>query len=701
MTGGAGGAGGVGDAGGGSTGGAGGNGGAGIYGSGAMTTLNNNSGTLTGGAGGAGGIGDTGGDGGAGGFGFLNNDAMNALNNHGAITGGAGGIGGDITFGIGSAGNGGSGNIAVFNYGTMNALNNHGAITGGAGGAGGLGVGSGGFGGAGGFGVLNQNTITNLNNNSGTTITGGAGGAGGAGSSGGAGGAGIYNAGMITNLSNQGAIAGGAGGAVSAIPGGGPGNGGTGIYNGGTITNLINQGSLSGGAGGAGGGGLAGIAILNQGTIVTLENLQGSVGFGASPVSISGNLPNTYNIIVKDATHFGMLHATAVNVGSTMDFGISALSGGSATIGHTYGDIITGVAPGEINGTAGFSVGSSVDGSSNGYTYRLTYNSLNTWWLNILSFISSGPSSADTQTSMQRSAYALRGAYNNQSSLINTALNYDCGVFDKNNTCSSIGGRFTSVDDPSMNTSGALFIASYRFADNLRIGGYLDQNLSTNNTSGIHLSNGSPMGGVFANWNQNPDRTGFELRLAAGYNDKDIAISREVIGTSEAGYGKASLVSTAALATLSYGSYLGDTGWIASPYLGIRYTNIKRNAYSEHSTTDVTAPLTYAELEQKTTTALLGARLNGQLKENVYLMGSVGIEQDLDHSVDAYSATGVSGINAFKFNKNIKRTRPVVSVGAVYAVAPAQAISLQLQYRQEAFQASGSTTAIAAYQIGF
>ena len=403
----------------------------------------------------------------------------------------------------------------------------------------------------------------------------------------------------------------------------------------------------------------------------------------------------------NDSGHYGQLSVIGTYSGTTT-FGISTLSGGLNAVG-LHQNVITGVVPlvsGKgIYGTTGFTTNQYLSGTSNNYTYHLIYDGSN-WDLDILSFISV-LSSEDTLASMQRSAYALRSAYNMQSALINTGLNYDCTVFDRNGICLSAGGRYTSADSPSMNTSGALLIGTYRLSENFRIGAYLDQNLSTNNTSGVHLSNSSPMGGVFGIWNQHPDRTGFEVRLATGYSDKDITITRGVIGTSEAGSGNSSLTSAAASATVSYGNHLGDSRWIASPYAGIRYTNIKRDGYTESLSTGVTAPLTYAGLSQKTTTALVGVRLDGQVGDKTYLMGSVGLEQDMDHSVDKYAATGVDGITPFAFNSDIKRTRPIVSVGAAYAVAPAQAISVQVQYRQEAFQPTGSATGLVTYQIGF
>ncbi len=81
----------------------------------------------------------------------------------------------------------------------------------------------------------------------------------------------------------------------------------------------------------------------------------------------------------------------------------------------------------------------------------------------------------------------------------------------------------------------------------------------------------------------------------------------------------------------------------------------------------------------------------------------MGIEQDLEHRVDDYSATstGISGVTAESFNDSIKRTRPVSSAGAYYAVTKTQRIAGDIYYQQLPFQSTGSTTAYFNYTIGF
>lgn len=313
-----------------------------------------------------------------------------------------------------------------------------------------------------------------------------------------------------------------------------------------------------------------------------------------------------------------------------------------------------------------------------------------------------GPSLADTTSSLQASASQLRGSYNLQSAIINTGLSYDCTTFDKNGICVSAGGRVTDTNNPSTNSQGALLIASYRANEQWRIGAYLDQNLSSNDARGVNLDNNNPMGGVFAVWNQNTDGTGYQVRLASGYSDKDVTISRSAFGsTGEAGKGDSSLQSQAYSATISRGFQLNNTRWIASPYLGLRYTKIKRAGYTEDSSADVTTPLTYSALSQETTTALVGVRFNGQLGDKINLMASAGIENDIAHNTGDYAATGVDGLTPIAFNQNIRHIRPVAQAGIRYAVDKRQTVGANLGYRQEAFNSSHSLTAMVNYEIGF
>ena len=326
------------------------------------------------------------------------------------------------------------------------------------------------------------------------------------------------------------------------------------------------------------------------------------------------------------------------------------------------------------------------------------------WYLQSLVYApsSNSVSAADTQASITPNAYALRGTFTQQTAIINNGLNYDCTTFDVKGICLSAGGRVTDTNNPSTNSQGALLIASYRANNQWRIGGYLDQNVSSNDARGVNLDNSNPMGGVFAVWNQSLDGTGYQVRLAAGYSDKDVTISRSAFGaTGEAGTGDSSVQSQAYSATLRRGFQINDSRWIASPYLGVRYTKIKRASYTEDSSVLVTTPLTYSGLSQETTTAFAGVRMNGMINDKAVLMASAGIENDIAHNTGDYAASGIDGLTAVGFNQNIRHMRPVASAGVSYAIDKRQKIGANFNYRQEAFNSMNSLSGIATYQVGF
>jgi uncharacterized protein YhjY with autotransporter beta-barrel domain len=473
---------------------------------------------------------------------------------------------------------------------------------------------------------------------------------------------GIYNLGTITTLSNTGSITGHSGSPA--------------ITNGGTITDLTNTGNIIGG-----------ISITGGGSIGTLSNSQG-VRNGSS-LDYSGKLPNSYNVIINSVSNYGKLNGvgTASAPTTTMTFGVSS---SSTLAAGTYTEVLAGVNRQWLNA-------SSLSGTvGTSYSWSLIEESGNlTVW--DLVFTPNGPSAADTQESLTQAATALRSVFNQQTAVSNNSLNYDCTVFAENGVCVSGGGRFSTPNSITGERGSTLLVASYKALKNIRIGGFIDQNTFSTNTTGVSIDK-SPMYGVFGVWNQNPDLMGYEVRLATNWSNQDITQTRNVVGTSEAGTGTASLKSQAISGVVSYAMPVTDSTWLASPYAGVRKTKVTRGSYTEGSA--VTTPLTYSDLSQDITTALAGVRMNKKFSDNVYVTGSVGVEQNIGSSISALDATGVTGLTAIDFSANYAKTRPVASAGASYSIDKNQRISLNAMYRKEAFQSSGSTTALLMYQVG-
>ena len=431
-------------------------------------------------------------------------------------------------------------------------------------------------------------------------------------------------------------------------------------------------------------------AIRNTGSISTLVNAQGGDASQNNRIALTynGSLPSQYEVIVTDLTRYGQLFAR--NVSGVMTY---AINDQTDLRKGTYSSVLVGVGSENLTNTIG---------GYKGFTFRLVNNGDPNVNSLVWDLIVTGAYSADTQSSMQYQAHQLRSAFNTQTVAANFALNYDCNVFDLKGMCISAGGRYTTIDNPGINNSAAVVTLGYKVNPNIRIGGYLDQNVNISNPTGINISNNTPLMGAYAVWNKEQSGLGYQVRLANTYQDKDVTSTRTVFNTSEAGSGTSSLKSQSYLAELSYAFQYEDKT-LVRPYAGLRYTHLKQKGYTEATTDTLTDPLTVAALRDKSVTALLGVKVNRSLTDKATLTAQLGFEQDVHHNVGNYSATDLNGsdLTAIAFNSNIKRTRPVASIGAFYDVTKTQRASATINYQQLPFQSTDSTTAYFNYMIGF
>lgn len=426
-----------------------------------------------------------------------------------------------------------------------------------------------------------------------------------------------------------------------------------------------------------------GITIDPNNPVATLNNAQGA-GNTYGALTYYGPLPANYNIIINSTSSYGKLAVTPPfgPLGQTT-FGI--YSNSSVVANHTYQAVISGVSASNFTSTTG------------------TYSSLG-WSLNEqgtsgvwdLLLFTLGPDVGDTQ----RSLPDLKPVFGLQAALMNNSLNYDCTIFDKNGICVSAGGRYDRVNTGDTHSTNALVIGAYKLNPNTRVGAWVDQNLSVTTGTGIHLSNSQPMFGVFGVWNANPSGHGFEIKLAAGYGNKDLTITRQVIGTSEAGTGTSRLNTQGASAVVAYNLAI-DTQLTASPYVGIRYTKLTANAYTEQLSATVTAPLTFNDLKQEAATALLGVKLSGRTSPQVGIFGGLGAELDTSNRGNSYTATGVDGLTPVALNNNIKRLRGTANAGVYYDLDKTQRITFSTTYREESSASMNTLSSMLVYTAGF
>jgi Autotransporter beta-domain len=589
---------------------------------------------------------------------------------------------------------------AIFVYGTIGALNNSGSIIG----VNGYGIEN--------FGridsiVNNGSIVSNPGNNADGIYLDGTGGSIGVISNTTSGSiigdsSGIENYRRIDSITNAGSIVGTTydgiyvNGSIGAITNSGSISGGhVGIEIYANIDTITNTGTITGGSYG----------IFNGGFVLaTLNNGQGGTATHTSngnALTYHGTSPQNYNIIITSTSHYGQL----INYSSTgtMAFGISALSTKGTSVLGNYSTVLNGITSANL-GLGGATT--SGTRTSNGYTYILNETGVatNIWDLNLLSAPAlpvTGPSTADTQQSLVNTSAALQNTFTLQNSVLANSFSYDCNVFGTNDVCVSAGGRNTQVSAANgLNNTSALLIAAYRPHPNYRIGAYADQNLSANNAgSTVNLGNNTPLIGLFGAWNERLDGTGTEVKVSAAYGQKNTTVTRQVVGTSEAGSGSSQLNSQGAQVTAKYGFGIVENV-IVSPYVGMRYTQNNMNGYSEQATSSVTAPLTYSALNTNATTALAGVGASYRFIPQATAFASAGVETDTNTSNGTYSATGVAGLTPINFNANPVRTRPTATLGAYYDIEKNQRVGITGIYRQEPYQAVQTTTVLATYTIG-
>jgi len=357
--------------------------------------------------------------------------------------------------------------------------------------------------------------------------------------------------------------------------------------------------------------------------------------------------------------------------------------------------------------------GATFTGLSAG-TYRFTYipiaNPTATWdpmdsvilssTVTLSAAIIGGPSASDTQSSLYSAADDLRRIINLQSMYLINSLSYECNIYDEKNLCFKVQTQNDSVMGNVNNMSTATAISSYRFNDNLSIGGFISDSYSDNNSQYIDVYDKAPLVGLFSQYRFNNKLQGLNIKTSMAYSDREIDQSRKVFGTSESGKGESGLSSFGIQASISYDMPV-RTNIIWSPSVGARYTKITRNGYTETTTSAVTTPLTFDDINQERTTLIIGNALRYQLNDKTSMRAYVNYEQELNYNGAKFATTGVSGTTNFNLSNDIHHAKLVGGLGLSYQPKPNHEVSVAYNYRKSAMNANEISSVFASYAIGF
>lgn len=308
----------------------------------------------------------------------------------------------------------------------------------------------------------------------------------------------------------------------------------------------------------------------------------------------------------------------------------------------------------------------------------------------------------NTYSVLSKNAAQLNSVLNLNSALLAGTLEQDAKIFGKHGISVSVGGSYFGVkSDTNKNNAsqfGGTLKVAYQFNKNFHAGIFFDQSVSTSLPNNFKSQNQLPFIGIFATLKENLDGSGAQLRLAGAYNSSDLNISRDVLSNTEAGMGKASLISKAALAELAYGLKL-STKFILQPYAGIRVSEITRSSYSETSGADF--PIAFKAASKKSTTAIFGARLNMNFTDALQARIGGGLEHDLSNSIDGYAGS-IYALGNFNLTPSkIQKNRGFANVGIGYNLTKLQNIGIDIYYSKQQLNSANTIGAYVQYSIGF
>lgn len=406
----------------------------------------------------------------------------------------------------------------------------------------------------------------------------------------------------------------------------------------------------------------------------------------------SGKLPDAYNMIVY-GDQYGQLDVGGHS--GQMTFGIF---GGDAANGiaasqlksRVYQDVVSGIDQSSYNNT--FTDGASF-GSYNGVAWKLTdaewRSGGNTNWdLTVLNF---GLDLAEPQRAM------LEG----RQQAVRNGLDHDCAQFDKDGFCMSFKARYSGFGN-EREGAGVLTVAK-RIDSGLRVGGFIDDRVSSNEVKGVQMKSGVPMFGLFAAYTAHQDGTGFQARIAAAYEHGTADISRSnMLGSASDVTSKAYVDSFGVAERLGWGFGLGNKN-VLTPYLGLRYTQAQRSGYEEaYSPGSVDDPFSYSAYGEHRVTGTLGADFNGNLgKDMTYRLGA-GVDYDFSSCLDNFGAySALFGDMTYTNDVTPRAARLFGSAGVGYAVDTNRTLTLDGNISQMDYGSESAYSLIAGYRMTF
>ena len=441
-----------------------------------------------------------------------------------------------------------------------------------------------------------------------------------------------------------------------------------------------------------------------------LGTLNGSGTSFASGVSANGAV-----IVGNSDTGLGQFHAFRYASGVMTDLGTLGGANSEATGVSANGGVIVGFSGiadntatrafkvvagvmtdlGTLGGTSSFATGVSANGdvivgsseTANGETHAFIYRQVFAEGSNPFPALIDVP---NTYAAFVINAGQLTGLLNARHAVLGFALHDECNSYSVRNVCVSVGGRNSRVEGGFADTAAQLQLG-YRLSPQWRIGGSLDQGISTSTPGNYVVNRSQPLVALYAAYSPTGTPAGLQLKVSVAQGSDDVGITRSVLANTEAGHGNSALTAKGVQLEAGWGWTFGR--WQAMSFAGAKDTRLSRGAYAESSGADF--PVSYQAVRQSATTAYAGVQASSALGTNLIASLRGGVEQDLHRNQDPYLGT-IEFLGPFAVAApTVQRTRGFVSISGAYRLTPTQQLSVGVHYSQQPLQdANGVTVAL-------
>lgn len=202
-----------------------------------------------------------------------------------------------------------------------------------------------------------------------------------------------------------------------------------------------------------------------------------------------------------------------------------------------------------------------------------------------------------------------------------------------NNYCLGVFTQHNSVSNNKRTATGVF--GSFRLpnAENWIVGGAVNFAVHTDLVDSFDTENNKPSLGVYAHYQQNKDKSGWNAEVSGAYLQQDLEITRKSMTDTELAKGNSAIKGYLIQVSSGYSINVTDNLRL-TPFAAIKHSSVNRDGYTENH---VKQPVKYGKAGNTNTDLQLGSKVNYQINKYTEVDFKVGADFKLHNSRDNFT----------------------------------------------------------------